>query len=148
MTTLTPTRSSRVPTWLWAASGLGILWNLYGVYQYVGTFTESGKAAMTSGMTASQAAIYLSLPAWISAVFAVGVFGGTIGSVLLALRLRTARAVFAVSLVGYAALFAGDAYYGVFAALPSQMAILAAVVGIAATLALAARAAAKRHLLN
>ncbi len=149
MATITlDTHPSRTPTWLWAASALGILWNLYGTYQFVGTFTATGKAAITSGMTASQAAVYLSLPAWISAVFAVGVFGGLIGSVLLGLRRSAARPVFATSLVGYAALFAGDAYHGVFAAIPSQLAILAVVVAIAAALASAAQVAAKRKLLN
>jgi RNA polymerase sigma-70 factor (ECF subfamily) len=37
-------------------------------------------------MTPSQAALYLSPPGWISVVFAVGVFGGLVGSIGLALR--------------------------------------------------------------
>ena len=149
MATMTlDTHPARTPPWLWAAAALGILWNLYGVYQYVGSFTDAGRAAMTAGMTASQAAVYLSLPTWISVAFALGVFGGLAGSVLLALRRLTARQVFAASLIGYAALFAGDAYHGVFAAIPSQLAILAVVVAIAAALAWAAHVAAKRKLLN
>lgn len=103
---------------------------------------------MTAGMTASQSEIYLSLPAWINVVFAVGVFGGLVGSILLALRRRAARAVFAASLVGYALLFAGDAYHGVFAAIPSQLGILAVVVLIAAALFGASRLAGKRGLLS
>ena len=142
------TRPSRAPAWLRAASALGVVWNLYGVYQFVGSFTDSGRAAMTAGMTAAQSAVYLSLPAWISLAFAVGVFGGLGGSVLLALQRLAARPVFAASLMGYAALFAGDAYHGVFAALPSQLAILAVVVMIAAALAWAAHLAAQRKLLN
>jgi hypothetical protein len=149
MTTMTlASNASRTPAWLRAAAALGILWNLYGAYQFVGTFTETGQAAMTAGMTASQAAVYLSLPAWISVVFAVGVFGGLAGSLLLALRRRAARPVFAVSLVGYVALLAGDAYHGVFAAIPSQLAILAFVVLVAATLSWAAHVAASRQLLD
>jgi hypothetical protein len=140
--------ASRMPGWLWGASALGVLWNLYGVYQYVGTFTQAGQAAMTAGMTPAQAALYLSLPAWISVVFAVGVFGGLVGSVLLALRRRAARAVMAASFAGYGLLFAGDAYHGVFAAMPQQLGILAVVVLVAAALLMASQQAARRGLLS
>jgi hypothetical protein len=121
---------------------------VYGVYQYAGTFTQAGQAAMTAGMTAPQAALYLSLPGWISVVFAVGVFAGLVGSILLALRRHVARPVFAASFVGYGLLFTGDAWYGVFAAIPSQLVILAVVVLIAAALSLASQLAGKRGLLN
>jgi hypothetical protein len=140
--------ASPVPIWLRAASILGVLWNVYGVYQYAGTFTQAGQAAMTAGMTASQAALYLSLPAWISVVFAVGVFGGLLGSILLALRHRAAPSVFALSFAGYGLLFAGDLYHGVFAAIPSQLGILAVVVLIAAALFRASWVAGRRGLLR
>jgi hypothetical protein len=58
--------ASRVPNWLWAVSALGVLWNAYGLYQFVGTFTPAGQAAMTAGMTTAQAEVYLGLPVWIS----------------------------------------------------------------------------------
>jgi hypothetical protein len=137
-----------MPAWLGVASALGILWNAYGVYQFAGSFTPSGQAAMTAGMTAAQAALYLSLPAWISVVFAVGVFGGLAGSVLLARKRRAARTVLAASLVGYGLLFAGDAYHGVFAAIPAQLGILAIVVLVAAALYWASQRAGKLGLLS
>ena len=149
MQTLTlESTASKVPNWLWATAALGVLWNAYGVVQFAGTFTLAGQAAMTAGMTADQAALYLALPGWISAVFAVGVFAGLAGSVLLVLRRRAARPVLALSFVGYGLLFAGDAYHGVFAAIPSQLAILATVVVIAAALSAVARVAGKRGLLS
>lgn len=137
-----------VPGWLRAAAVTGIAWNLYGVYQYVGTFTVSGRSAMTAGTAAAQAALTLSLPAWISAVFAVGVFGGLAGSVLLALRRDLARRAFAASSIGYGLLFAGDAGYGVFAAVPSQLGILAVVVTISAALTWTSQLAGRRGLLS
>jgi hypothetical protein len=145
--TLEPT-PSRVPAWLWAVALLGGLWNVYGVYQFAGTFTPAGQAAMTAGMTPAQAEIYLGLPAWISVVFAVGVFGGLAGSFALALRRRFAVPVFAASLAGYVMLFAGDVWYGVFAAIPSQLAILAVVVLIAAALFWISRLAVRRGFLR
>lgn len=139
---------SPIPRWLWLLSILGILWNIFGLYQYVGTFTKAGQAAMTAGMPDAQAALYLSLPAWISMVFAIGVLGGLVGSIALALRHRVSRPVLTGSLVGYILLFAGDAYYGVFAAIPRQLAILAVVVIIAAVLLWASRLAGQRGLLR
>lgn len=138
----------RAPGWLWVVSILGMLWNVYGVYQFAGTFTQAGQAGMTAGMTTSQAQLYLSLPPWIDAVFALGVFGGLVGSICLALQRLVARRIFAASFVGYALLFAGDTYYGVFAAIPGQLMVLACVVLIAAALVWASSQAAKRGLLR
>ena len=140
--------ASRVPLWLWAAAAFGVMWNVYGLYQFVGSFTQSGQAAMTASMTASQAAVYLSLPGWISVVFGIGVSGGLLGSFLLLLRRNAARPVFVVSFIGYALLFAGDTYYGVFAAIPAQLAILAVVVLIASALLWVSWLAGKRGLLR
>jgi hypothetical protein len=142
------TRPSRAAQWLVAAAVLGTLWNTYGVVQFAGSFTPAGQAAMTAGMTSAQAAVYLALPAWVSVVFGVGVLGGLAGSVALALRRRVALPVLAASLAGYVLLFAADTYFGVFAAIPSQLAILAVVVLIAVGLLWVARRAAARGLLR
>ncbi len=149
MQTLTvESTASRVPGWLWGVSIAGVLWNLYGLYKFAGTFTQAGRAAMTAGMTSSQTELYLSLPGWVSIAFAVGVFGGLVGSILLALLRRIAQPVYLASFIGYGLLFAGDAYWGVFAAIPSQLAVLGVVVLIAAGLLWASRLAGKRGLLR
>jgi len=141
-------RGNRAPTWFWAMAGFGMLWNLYGIYQFIGTLTPAGRSAMAAGMTAAQAQVYFSLPAWMTAVFAIGVFGGLLGSLVLAARRVVALPVFAVSLAGYIALFAGDVYFGVFEAMPGQLAILAFVVFVAAALLVTAWAARSRGLLR
>jgi hypothetical protein len=112
-------------------AGFGVLWNIYGIYQFIGTLTPAGRSAMAAGMSAAQAQIYFSLPAWMTAVFAIGVFGGLLGSLTLAARRAIAVPVLAISLVGYIALFSGDVYFGVFDAMPGQLAILALVVAVA-----------------
>ncbi|RZS54946.1 hypothetical protein [Sphaerotilus mobilis] len=131
--TLDP-RGIRAPAWLWAMAALGVLWNLYGIYQFVGTLTPEGRSAMAAGMTAAQAQIYFSLPGWMTAGFAVGVFGGLLGSMALLVRPGMALPVLATSLAGYVALFAGDVHFGVFDALPGQLAILVLVLVVAAVL--------------
>lgn len=149
MTALTiDARGNRAPAWFWAMAGFGVLWNLYGLYQLIGTLTPAGRSAMAADMTAAQAQLYFSLPSWITAAFAIGVFGGLVGSAALVARRAAAVLVLAASLVGYIALFAGDVYFGVFDAMPGQLAILAFVVVVAVTLLVAAWAARSRALLR
>lgn len=125
---------SRGPIWLWLAGGLGVLWNAYGLYQFIASFSQTKDGLMAVGMTASQADLYLSLPSWINVSFAVGVLGGLIGSVALLMKSARAVAIFGMSMAGYIILFSGDVYYGVFANIPTQLVILTVVVVIAAAL--------------
>ncbi len=149
MTTLTlDARGTRTPSWFWGAAGFGVLWNIYGIYQFIGTLTPAGRSAMAAGMTAAQAQVYFSLPTWISVVFAIGVFSGLVGSVALLARRAVAVPVLAASLIGYIALFSGDVYFGVFDAMPAQLAILVFVVVVAVALLTTALLARARALLR
>ena len=97
--TLVP-RATRTPAWLRATAAFGVLWNLYGICQFVGSLTPAGRSAMAAGMTAAQAQVWFALPLWMSAAFALGVFDALPGQlailafvVLVALALQaTARA--------------------------------------------------------
>ncbi len=149
MTTVTfDARGPRTPAWLWGMAGFGVLWNLYGLYQFVGTLTPAGRSAMAAGMTAAQAQVYFSLPPWMTAVFACGVLGGLVGSLALAARRKLAVPVLTLSMAGYLLLFSGDLTFGVFDAMPAQLAILAFVVLVAALLLVTAWAARSRALLR
>lgn len=110
MTALTrDARGNRTPAWFWATAGFGVLWNLYGIDQFVGTLTPAGRSAMAAGMTAAQAQLDVTLPSWMTAVFAIGVFGGLLGSLTLALRRSAAVPVLAASLVGYVGVLVAQA---------------------------------------
>lgn len=146
-TMLTDNVVTRGPVWPVMTAAMGTVWNAYGVYQFLGSFAQTKQSLMSVGMTAAQAELYLSLPAWISVAFAIGVFGGLAGSVALLLRKALALPLFAVSLAGYIVLFAGDAYFGIFASMPSQLVLLAVVVAIAAALLWAASRAKRQGLL-
>jgi hypothetical protein len=90
---------------------------------------------MNNGLTKEQAELYVSLPQWMTGAFAVGVFGGVIGSILLLMRMPVAKTVFGISLAAYIILYIGDITQGVFAAFGlSQVLILTTVVAIAAGL--------------
>ncbi len=133
------------PRWLPIIAVLGLLWNIFGIFQFFASFGGSVEGLMQQGMTAEQAELYYGLPVWMTAAFAIGVFGGAIGCVLLLLRKRAATAVFAMSLCAYIVLYAGDIALGVFAAFgPSQVVVLTVVVLIAAILLWVSRHARKQ----
>jgi hypothetical protein len=112
-----------------------LMWNAFGVVQFLKTLRSTPESLVQMGMTPHQAAVYSSYPAWMTLSFAVGTFGGLVGCLLLLLQRRAATPVLAASLAGYVLLFAGDVTEGVFAALGApQVATLSAVVAIAAAL--------------
>lgn len=125
----------RAPVLLTAAGLGGIAWNLFGAVQFVGAVAATEQSLIAGGMTAEQAAVMTGYPGWMTVAFAVGVFGGLLGSVLLLLRRAAAKPILAASLVAYVALWIGDAMFGVFAALGApQVAVLTLVVAIATAL--------------
>lgn len=135
MTRLSPTLTRRPAPWLIAAALGGIAWNLFGIAQFAGSVTATEASLIASGLSPEQAAVMTGYPAWMTLAFAVGIFGGLAGSVLLLLRRAGAMQVLLISLVAYVALWIGDAVHGVFAALGApQVIILTVVVGIAALL--------------
>lgn len=130
----TPT-SARAPYWFTAAALAGVAWNIFGDIQFAGSVTATEASLIASGLTADQADVMTGYPAWMTAAFAVGVFGGLAGSILLLLRRSVAAPVLLVSLLAYVALWIGDALHGVFAAMGApQIVILTLVVAIAAGL--------------
>ena len=130
---------TRRPLWLTLTALGGIGWNVFGLVQFAGSLTATADSLMESGLTAKQAAVMTGYPAWMTLAFFIGVSGGLVGSILLALRSALARPVLLASLITYVALWLGDAVHGVFAAMGApQVAILTLVVAIAAGLFFAA----------
>lgn len=127
--------SARAPVWLIATSVGGIVWNIFGAFQFAGSVLATETSLIASGLTPEQAAVMTGYPAWMTLAFAVGVLGGLAGSVLLLLRRAIAMPVLTASLGAYVALWIGDAVHGVFAAMGTpQVVILTSVVAIAAVL--------------
>jgi hypothetical protein len=147
MTTLT--MKPATPVWFWATAGLGLVWNAYGVMQFTDSLQATPDGLMATGLTKAQVAVMMGYPAWMTVAFAIGVFGGLAGCILLLMRRSIALPVFAASLAGYVVLYIGDMTQGVFAALGApQVIILTAVVLIAAGLLAAALRARKSGLLS
>lgn len=98
---MSDTRSGRTPWHLWVVGVISLLWNSYGPYDYVMTQTGGEAYLRGVGMTGPQIAYLDAMPAWMTSVWAVGVWGGLLGSVLLLARQRLAFPVFGVSLAAF-----------------------------------------------
>ena len=89
----------RKPTKLfWLISTLALIWNLIGVFNYL------TQAFMTDEILASlpqdQQLIYQEVPALVTAAFAIAVFSGTLGALLMLLKKKIATTFFILSFIG------------------------------------------------
>lgn len=85
------------PRHLWLVGVLALLWNSVGALDYV--MTETRNEAYMSQFTPEQLAYFYAFPSWVVATWALAVWGGVVGAILLLVRKRWAVPVFAVSLV-------------------------------------------------
>lgn len=93
-------RRKRTPSHLWLVGLLTLVFNTMGIISYL--ITKLGMLA-EMGLTPSQIAFMESYPAWVSAFWALGVWGAFAGSVLILLRSKWAVAAVMVALAGLAA---------------------------------------------
>ena len=91
------TARTATPWHLWVVGGLTLLWNAVGVMSYL--MTELGQLEAL-GMTPTQIAYFDTFPAWATAVWALGVWGAFLCSLLLLLRSRWAVPAIVISVVG------------------------------------------------
>ncbi len=94
-------KSSATPWHLWAVGIFGLLWNSYGCYDYTMTNTGGEDYLRSLGMDEAALAYYAAMPAWMTGVWAIGVWGGLLGSILLLLRSQWAFLVFVASFAAF-----------------------------------------------
>ncbi len=91
-TNIKPTNS------FWVISVIGLLWNLIGANQYIQqAYKTEGFKSM---YTPEQLETISNMPTWATAAFAIAVFGGVLGCILLLLRKKLAKLFFQISLLG------------------------------------------------
>lgn len=90
------------PLHFWIIAVLSLLWNSFGCYDYTMTKLDPDAYLAAAGMSAEAKTYLLGLPGWVTACWALGVWGSLAGSVLLLVRSRRAVAAFTLSLVGLA----------------------------------------------
>jgi hypothetical protein len=97
-TAMATTADRTTPVHLWIVGIVSLLWNAFGCYDYLMTMTAN--EAWMAQFTAEQIAYWESLPAWNAATWALGVWGGLVGALMLLLRSRYAVWAYAVSAFG------------------------------------------------
>jgi hypothetical protein len=80
----------------WAIAGVLLLYNVAGVINFVTQMDADSVATMPE----AHRALIESRPAWATGAFAVAVFGGALGCLLLLIKKSAARNVFIASLFG------------------------------------------------
>lgn len=94
MATASPTL---LPAWFRPVALLAVIWNAFGVIMYLSSVDVFGDSM--AGLSEAERAAASSIPAWITAAFAIGTFAGLMGSVGLLLRKAWAQPVLIVSAV-------------------------------------------------
>lgn len=94
-------QAMRTPWHLWAVGIVGVLWNGFGCYDYVMSKTAGEAYLRAMGLDEAMIAYFNAMPLWMTAAWAIGVWGALAGAVLLLLRSKWAVAVFAASLIAY-----------------------------------------------
>lgn len=87
--------AARTPKHLWVVGILTLLWNAVGAFDYL--MTQTRNEAYMKAFTPEQLDYFYGFPSWVVACWAIAVWGGVVGSLLLVLRKRLAVPVFAVS---------------------------------------------------
>lgn len=106
-----------------------LLFNAIGVFDFVMSMVKGAEYQASAGMTPAQIAHYQAMPPWMTVVWAVGVFGAFLASILLLRRKKLAWPVFVVSLTAFlVSLLYTYVFTGGGAVMGRQMAIASAVI--------------------
>ena len=97
MTDTSDQTQTKTPWHLWVVGVLSLLWNGFGCFDF--TMTATRNAAYLEPYPQEMLDYWLNMPTWMWAVWAVGVFGGLLGSIALLLRRKMAFLLFAASFI-------------------------------------------------
>lgn len=87
--------TAKAPLHLWLIGVVILLWNAVGAADYV--MTQIKFDPYMSEFTAEQLEFFYGFPAWVNAAWAIAVWGGVLGAILLLLRNKLAAPVFIAS---------------------------------------------------
>lgn len=91
------TESNQLIKWHKLISILAVVWNLLGVSAYLmhAYMTDEAIALLPE----NEQALYTNIPAWYTAAFAIAVFAGALGSILLLIKKKLATPILILSLI-------------------------------------------------
>jgi hypothetical protein len=88
---------ARAPGWFRLLAVLGLAWNAFGVYMYLSKVGMFGDPL--AGLDQAHRDLAATVPSWVTAAFAVAVFAGFIGTLLLVMLKRLAKPMLILSLL-------------------------------------------------
>ena len=91
----------KAPWHVWLIGVFALLFNSIGLFDFAMSMVQGAEYQASAGMTPAQIAHYQEMPTWMTIVWAVGVFGAFLASILLLVRKKLAWPVFVVSLVAF-----------------------------------------------
>lgn len=91
----------KTPWHIWVIGVIAVLFNSIGVFDFVMSMAQGAEYQASAGMTPDQITHYQEMPSWMMVVWAVGVFGAFLASILLLLRRKQAFPVFVLSLAAF-----------------------------------------------
>lgn len=89
--------NQKMATWFLVLAILLAIWDLMGVVSFFQHISISDEAIQA--MPQNERELYESYPMWTEIAFAIAVFGGFLGSILLLVKKKLAKPVFIVSLI-------------------------------------------------
>jgi len=87
---------ARAPGWFRIVAVLAVLWNLVGAYIYL---EHVGMVPPMKAMTAEEAALAATVPAWVTGAFALAILSGLLGSIGLVLSKAWARPLLILAVI-------------------------------------------------
>ena len=93
----------RTPWHLWLVGVVALLWNGLGCLDYTMTQLQGDAWLANMDPTELQMAYFHAMPSWTDAAWAIAVWGGLLGGILLLVRRKWALHAFAASFLGWAA---------------------------------------------
>jgi len=117
----------------WIIGIIALLWNGMGVYNYLIQAYQT--EAFTSSLNEAQLALMESMPSWNTALFAIAVFSGLIGTIFLLMKKKVSVSLFTLSFLTATVmqlywLFGTDAVEVFSESMPYLMPVLVIVVCI------------------
>ncbi|MBT8123874.1 MAG: hypothetical protein KJO81_03505 [Gammaproteobacteria bacterium] len=94
---MTISSRTKAPWHLWVIGIIALLWNAMGAVDYF--LSQTKNEAYMKMFTPEQLEFFYSFPSWSVALWAIAVWGGLLGCILLLLRNKLAASVFLVSLI-------------------------------------------------
>lgn len=95
--------ATRIPWHFWVVGIGGLLWSAMGAFDYF--MSQTHNEGHLKAFTPAQLEYFYGLPSWVVATWAIGVWGGVVGCLLLVVRKGWAVPVLLASLIGAAITF-------------------------------------------